>query len=94
MRPANWEETKIKRCIHVQGIPEAGVKPDTCDTCPTNIKECHKDFEAGADAMLDALKATGVFTYGNHTPDIDLADAPEVSGYWAFIPDEANNEQG
>ena len=43
-------------------------------------------FEAGADAMLGALKKDGVFTYGNHTPDIELNDAPEVSGFWCFIP--------
>ena len=45
-------------------------------------------YEAGADAMLEKLKDKGVFTYGHHTPDIDLSDAPEVSGYWVFIPDE------
>ncbi len=45
-------------------------------------------FEAGADAMLEALKDRGVFTYGNHTPDIELDDAPEESGYWVFIPEE------
>ncbi len=45
-------------------------------------------FNAGADAMLEKLKDSGVFAYGHHTPDIDLNDAPEVSGYWVFIPDE------
>lgn len=45
-------------------------------------------FEAGADAMLEGLKKEGVYTYGNHTPDIELEDAPEVSGHWCFIPEE------
>ena len=44
-------------------------------------------FEAGASAMLEGLTAEGVFTYGLHTPDIDLEDAREVSGYWVFIPE-------
>ena len=46
------------------------------------------DYEAGADALLEALRNEGVFTYGNHTPDIELDDAPEESGYWCFIPEE------
>ena len=45
-------------------------------------------FELGADAMLKWMRKYGVFTYGNHTPDIDINDAPEVSGYWCFIPEE------
>ena len=45
-------------------------------------------FESGADAMLEGLKNKGVFTYGNHIPDIGLDDAPGESGYWAFIPDD------
>ncbi|KKN17541.1 hypothetical protein LCGC14_0964660 [marine sediment metagenome] len=52
--------------------------------------ENKKIYEAGADALLNALKKTGVFTYGCHTPDIDLDDAPEVNGYWCFIPEEDN----
>jgi len=55
-------------------------------------KECYGDcafcaYEAGADTMLKALRDKGVFTYGNHTPDIELCDAPQVSGYWCFIPE-------
>ena len=45
-------------------------------------------YEAGADAMLEALKDGGVFTYGYHTPDIELGDAKGESGYWCFIPHE------
>jgi len=45
-------------------------------------------YEAGADALIRALKAEGVFTYGNHTPEIYLSDAKEDSGYWCFLPDE------
>ena len=45
-------------------------------------------YEAGADAILEALRDGGIFTYGNHTPDIDLDDAPDESGYWVFIPEE------
>lgn len=39
-------------------------------------------IEAGADAMLGALKKEGVFTYGYHTPELEFK---VVSGYWAFI---------
>ena len=49
---------------------------------------CLSAYEAGADAMLEGLKSRGVFTYGYHTPDIDLHDVPERSGYWCFIPDK------
>ena len=56
-----------------------------CDI-PTVQDAEYGAYEAGADAMLVALKEEGVFTYGHHTPDIDLNDAPEVSGYWVFIP--------
>lgn len=72
-RPEGWPEFKAKQ---MEGIPE--------------ILGGNRDFfiEAGADAIINALKAEGVFTYGNHTPDIELDDAPEVSGYWCFIPEE------
>ena len=43
-------------------------------------------YEAGADAYEEGLKKDGVYTYGDHTPDIE--DAPKVSGYWCFIPEE------
>ncbi|GAF82225.1 unnamed protein product [marine sediment metagenome] len=52
----------------------------------------HLLFEAGADATLGALKGNGIFTYGNHTPDIDLDDVPEESGYWCFIPKEVEED--
>ncbi|KKM27390.1 hypothetical protein LCGC14_1575240, partial [marine sediment metagenome] len=52
-RPKDWKDIKIARCIHRQGIKEAGIKPDTCDTCSATIDICHYDFEAGADAMLE-----------------------------------------
>lgn len=45
-------------------------------------------YEAGADAMLKALKENGKFTYGCHIPEIELEDAPDVSGYWVFIPED------
>lgn len=54
-RPPNWEEIKIKACIHRQGIPEANIEPAGCETCPTNIRECQGNLEYGADAMLEAL---------------------------------------
>ena len=60
---------------------EHGNLSDDADT-ETNI------YESGADAILEALIKDGVFTYGYHTPDIDLEDAKEESGYWVFIPDE------
>ena len=47
--------------------------------------EHYDSYEAGADAILEKLKDSGTFTYGHHSPDID---DQEISGYWAFIPDE------
>ncbi len=55
-RPEGWDEFKISRCVHRQGFLAAGIKPAGCDTCPTNIKKCHVDLEAAADAMLEGLK--------------------------------------
>ena len=73
MRPDNWENPyNYQRCVEV------------CKVCDTE-DVCKEAYGAGADAMLEGLKDDGVFTYGNHTPDID--DAPEVSGYWVFIPE-------
>ena len=54
-RPEGWEEFKISRCVHRQGLLAAKIEPAGCDTCPTNIKECHIDLEAGADGMLEGL---------------------------------------
>ena len=76
-RPENWEETTFHLGFNTPykcASKELGVFGD--------------GVEAGADAMLEALKKDGVFTYGHHTPDIDLGDAPEVSGYWVFTPEE------
>ncbi len=48
----------------------------------------YNDYEAGADAYEKGLKEEGIFTYGaGHYPDIEVPK--EVSGYWCFIPDEA-----
>ena len=71
-RPKNWDE---QRANVFGSVSEHSVHEDYL-------------FEAGADAMLEALRESGVFTYGNHTPDIDLGDAPEESGYWVFIPED------
>uniref|UniRef100_A0A6M3JKL4 Uncharacterized protein n=1 Tax=viral metagenome TaxID=1070528 RepID=A0A6M3JKL4_9ZZZZ len=51
-----------------------------------------RDYEAGADAILTYLLSSGLFTYGHHTPDIGLVDAPKESGYWVFIPADAKDE--
>lgn len=71
-RPDNWKNP----------YPEPKLSREAYD------KVFYDIYEAGADAVLEGLKDEGVFTYGNHTPDIDLDDAPEVSGYWVFIPEE------
>ncbi len=48
----------------------------------------HPVFESGADEYERCLREEGVFTYGHHTPEIELSDAKEVSGYWVFIEEE------
>ena len=50
-RPEWWKDFKISRCIHRQGIRDAGIEPATCGTCSTTIDVCHRELEAGADAM-------------------------------------------
>lgn len=77
-RPENWNSIKILRCIHCQGIPKAGIKGENCDTCPTNIQDCQKDFEAGANAMLESLKTFSLMR--------------TTTGWLIFIP-EVNNER-
>ena len=54
-RPPGWKDFKISRCIHRQGIREAGIEPDTCDTCSTTIDVCHFELEEGASAMGDHI---------------------------------------
>lgn len=76
-RPENWLELPI---------PKASGKG--FDLNAWNASIMATVYEKGAEAMLLALKDKGKFTYGNHTPDIDLDDAPEISGYWCFIPEE------
>ena len=86
-RPDGWEEFKIGQCVHRQGIPEAGIEPETCETCPTNIKECHKDIEVGIDALLALLRASGTKTdpfRTNHNP-IYMSN-PNQRGVYVFIP--------
>ncbi|KKK89497.1 hypothetical protein LCGC14_2732470 [marine sediment metagenome] len=57
-RPLNWIQAKTRGCVHCQGFPEAGLKPETCDTCPAEPMWCNKEFEAGANAILNALRET------------------------------------
>ena len=85
-----------------QWRPKWGWPINPCENCARKVEDnyglfcdwvcgevaANANFEAGADAMLGMLRAKGKFTYGCHTPDIDLADAPEASGYWVFIPEE------
>jgi len=83
-----------------------GWKPNPCDGCKDKEEDeyglycnivcgkatAHASYEAGADAILKSLLDNGVFTYGHHTPDVPLIDAPYVSGYWCFIPEEQDEE--
>jgi hypothetical protein len=74
-RPKDWHTILLQE---VQKIPNEG----------DMVIALMRYSEAGADAMLEALKEDGVFTYGCHTPDINLGNAPNESGYWVFIPEE------
>ena len=74
-RPKDWKNPYTEENSEIAIIVESGPMPDEA-------------FEAGADAMLEGLKEEGIFTYGaGHYPDIEVPK--EVSGYWCFIPDEA-----
>ena len=75
------------RVIAMSYRPEGWRKLNPCEC--VSVKAPFVDiFEAGADAMLEGLKEEGIFTYGaGHYPDIEVPK--EVSGYWCFIPDEA-----
>lgn len=48
-----WIQIKRKHCKVIAG------KAD-CEHCPTEPMECNRSFEAGADAMLAALRARGI----------------------------------
>lgn len=75
MRPDNWKDIRFQACMD---LTQGG----------GTYRDVYEVFDAGADAMLEALKEEGVFTYGHHTPDISLDNAPSESGYWVFIPIE------
>ncbi len=74
-RPKDWDKINPKPI-------------GTSTACSFTREDMYKKGEACADAILEGLRGTGVFTYGHHTPDIDLDDAPEESGTWVFIPEE------
>ncbi len=84
MRPEGWNNPWLGIG---EPIPEL-LKLVKLEQMPGYKTMTGQAFEAGADAILEALKKSGVYTYGNHTPDIDLDGAPEESGYWCFIPQE------
>jgi len=84
MRPKNWKNPYdvSKARSRINGIL---ITPYTEKDLEIAREQA---FEAGADAYEEALKKEGIFTYGHHTPDISLDDAPSESGYWVFIPVE------
>ena len=88
-RPTGWEKIKQSQCIHCLGIPEAGIAPATCETCPTEPMVCNSNGEALADAMLEGLRKESV--------EIDtskkmgyLSDTIPVGveGHLVFIPED------
>lgn len=76
-RPEGWKEIKLRMCRCAS---------KECDTCSNTIEECSYDFEAGADAMLEALctdenKMDCIDQYGTEPPK-------NVKGWLVFIPEE------
>lgn len=64
-RPNGWTDLKLKRCR---------CPSKKCDTCSNTIDKCSYDFEAGADAILELLKAQGL-SYENGT------SMPRLAGF-------------
>jgi hypothetical protein len=64
-RPNNWVEIKKTACRNrLSDLPDSIPKAD-CEHCPTEPLECSVDFEAGADAMFEALKKEGQYVDGS-----------------------------
>ena len=76
-----WEQIKREHCNLVSG------KLTNCEHCPTKPMECNISFEAGADAILEALKTKGAFM----TPEqmeLLTPDRKYPYGWLVFIPVE------
>ena len=71
-RPKNWAIIKREYCN--EKLKRVGGAH--CETCPATPQTCNVSYEAGADAMLGALKKTG-------TRITKMAN-----GYLTFIEDE------
>lgn len=77
-----WFKIKRARCKVISGS-----KAD-CEHCPAKPQWCNISFEAGADAMLEALKKGGSYTparggsLDRHWIEID------ANGWLVFIPEE------
>lgn len=65
-RPLNWEDDKFHRCME---LTEGG----------GSYRDIYEVFEAGAEAMLEALKEKGVKGYGN------VVDGVAPAGWLVFI---------
>lgn len=71
-RPDNWDEIANK------------LEMEWCSVDPVEITAYGCGIEAGADAMLEALKAKGVRGYGK------VVNGVAQAGWMVFIEDEAH----
>lgn len=77
-RPKDWAETRRQHC-NEQLKDVGGAR---CETCPADPQTCSMDYQAGADAMFDALKREGHYVNG---------EAPALcfgKGWVTFIAEE------
>ena len=80
-RPGNWRN-------------EFPIDEISNDSSPAGIQQhtAHRAFESGADAMLEALKATGIHTtqgyMGAYRFALGLTGKSTDKGQLFFIPDE------
>ena len=82
-----WARGKREHC-------EITVGDADCEHCPTNPMECDTGFEAGADAMLKALRVRG-FIIGEslrNTGGIGWQTIDPKSK-WYSIPDDKDEEE-
>ena len=80
MRPNNWKNPhRAMENIPFADLFDAHMRQKSDDR--------YRAYEAGADAILEALKEEGKYTEGK-APTLSINVLPEQKGWLVFIPDK------
>ena len=85
-RPKDWAETRRRHCN--EQLKEVGGAE--CETCPADPQTCSVDYQAGADAMLEAIRSRG-FIIGESLRNVKGAVGwanINPKSKWYSIPDD------